>query len=269
MLESFSRPRIEGHFVGDRMRAWDTIWGRGVADLVIQNSYVDIKKSVIEQDGSRIDAEGRFSLGYPRRDGGEQINANIRLDKRPMADLRHAFQLDLYPVGGLTSGEFHIYGPYLGPYGVGRLQIDAGKAYGEPFEIATANLRFEGAGVRLDKIDIRKSTGAVTGAAWVAWDGNYSFDANGATIPVESLATTAFRRAPLSGILQFAASGTGTFDAPRYDVTLDVADLFAGDEGIGQLHGRLSLRGLMLATSFEASSKRLSVSGSGRRARRP
>ncbi len=24
MLESFSRPRIEGHFAGDRMRAWDT-----------------------------------------------------------------------------------------------------------------------------------------------------------------------------------------------------------------------------------------------------
>jgi hypothetical protein len=269
MLESFSRPRIEGHFVGDRMRAWDTIWGHGVADLVIQNSYVDIKKSVIEQDGSRIDAEGRFSLGYPRKDGGEEINANIRIDKRPMADLRHAFVLDDYPVNGLTSGEFHIYGPYLGPYGVGRLQIDAGKTYGEPFEIATANLRFEGAGVRLDKIDIRKSTGAVTGAAWVAWDGNYSFDANGAKIPVEALAAAAFPRAPLSGILQFTASGTGTFDAPRYDVTLDVADLFAGDEGIGQLHGRLSLRGLMLATSFEASSKRLSVSGSGRLARTP
>ena len=79
--ESFSRPRIEGHFVGDRMRAWDTIWGHGVADLVIQNSYVDIKKSVIEQDGSRIDAEGRFSLGFPRKDGGEEINANVRDDR--------------------------------------------------------------------------------------------------------------------------------------------------------------------------------------------
>ncbi len=269
MLESFSRPRIEGHFVGDRMRAWDTIWGHGVADLVIQNSYVDIKKSVIEQDGSRIDAEGRFSLGYPRKDRGEEINANVRMDGRPLSDLRHAFLLDDYPVNGLTSGEFHIYGPYLGPFGVGRLQIDAGKAYGEPFDTATASLRFEGTGVRLDKMDIRKSTGTVTGAAWVAWDGNYSFDASGAKIPVESLATTAFRRAPLSGILHFDASGTGTFEVPRYDVTLDVADLFAGDEGIGQLHGRLSLRGLLLATSFEASSKRLSVSGSGRLARTP
>ena len=121
MLESFSKPRIEGHFVGDRMRAWDTIWGHGVADLVIENSYVDITRSVIERAGSRIDAEGKFSLGYPRKDGGEEINANIRMDKRSLADLRHAFVLDDYPVDGLTSGEFHIYGQYLGPHGVGRL----------------------------------------------------------------------------------------------------------------------------------------------------
>ena len=31
--------------------------------------------------------------------------------------------------------------------------------------------------------------------------------------------------------------------SPRYDVRLRVDDLFAGDEGIGQLTGRLSLRG--------------------------
>jgi hypothetical protein len=269
MLEAFSKPRIEGHFTGDRMRAWDTIWGHGEADLVIQNSYVDISKSVIEDAGSRIEAAGKFSLGFPRKDGGEELNANIRIDKRPMKDLRHAFILDDYPVDGLTSGEFHVYGNYLGPQGVGRLQIEQGVAYGEPFEIATADLRFEGTGVRLDKIDIHKSTGAVTGAAWVAWDGNYSFDATGAKIPVESLKMATFPRAPLSGVLQFDASGTGTFENPRYDVTVNVADLFAGDEGIGVLQGHLSLRGLMLSTTFEVSSKRLSVSGSGRMARTP
>ena len=269
LQESFSRPRIAGRFVGDRMRAWDTNWGHGVADLVIQNSYVDIKNSVIERDGSRIDAAGRFSLDFPRKDGGEEINANIRMSKRPLADLRHAFVLDDYPVDGLTSGEFHVYGRYLGPHGVGNLRIDAGRAYGEPFEAATANLRFEGTGVRLDKIDIKKSSGAVTGAAWVAWDGNYSFDANGTRIPVESLTLMSFPRAPLSGMLQFDASGTGTFETPRYDVRVGIADLFAGDEGIGQLQGRLALRGQMLTMDFDASSRRLSVSGSGRLARTP
>ena len=269
MTEAFSRPRIEGHFTGDRMRAWDTLWGHAVADITIQNSYVDIAKSVIEHDGSTIEAQGRFSLGYPRRDGGEEINANITMKRRPLADLRQPFGLYDYPVDGLTSGQFHVYGNYLGPNGVGRLIIEDGTAYGETFSIATSDLRFEGTGVRLDKIDITKSTGKVTGAAWVAWDGNYSFDATGAKIPVESLATTSFPRAPLSGILGFTATGTGTFESPRYDVNLAVADLFAGDEGIGELTGRLSMRGDLLTMDVEASSRRLSVSGSGRLALTP
>ena len=39
----------------------------------------------------------------------------------------------------------------------------------------------------------------MTGAAWVGWDGNYSFNADGTRIPVESLKMVAFPRAPLSG----------------------------------------------------------------------
>ena len=144
-----------------------------------------------------------------------------------------------------------------------------GKAYGETFDVATANLRFETTGVRLDSIDIAKSTGRVTGAAWVAWDGNYSFDADGSRIPVESLVTLSFPRAPLSGLMQFTASGTGTFDSPRYDVQLRVDDLFAADEGIGQVTGRLSLRGELLTMEIDAASPRLTVTGSGRLALTP
>ena len=57
-----------------------------------------------------IRADGRFSLGFPRRDGGEEINARIRVDRRPVADLRHAFGIDDYDVDGVLSGEFHVYG---------------------------------------------------------------------------------------------------------------------------------------------------------------
>jgi len=268
-LEAFSQPRIEGHFVGERMRAWDVQWGRTAADLVIENSYVTISKALIQEGESTIAAEGRFSLGYPRKDNGEEINAVIRMTRRTLRDLRHAFQLDDYPVEGIASGEYHIWGKYETPDGFGRLQLDRGSAYGETFDVATANLRFETTGVRLDGIDITKSTGRVTGAAWVAWDGNYSFDADAARIPVESLVTLSFPRAPLSGLLQFTATGTGTFASPRYDVRLRVDDLFAGDEGIGQVTGRLSLRGDMLTMDVDAASPRLSVTGSGRLALTP
>ena len=264
MLKTFAKPRIEGTFTGDHMRAWDVNWGQGFAKLVIENSYAVVSESSLKSGSSEINATGTFSLGYPRKDGGEQLNARVRLNRRPLADLRHAFELDDWPVDGLVSGEYHVYGNYETPFGFGNLVIDEGVAYGETFEKATASLGFEGGGVRATKFQIQKSTGQMTGAAWIGWDGNYSFNADGRRIPVESLKLLEFPKAPLSGLLQFSAEGTGTFENPRYDVKLRVDDLFAGDEGIGALTGNLGLRGELVNLSFDAASARLAVSGAGR-----
>ena len=269
MLNAFARPRIEGVFDGNQMRAWDVVWGRGHADLVIENSYAYVKGAVLKSGDSEIVADGQFSLGYPRRDHGDEINARVRLTRRPLKDLRHAFELDDYPMEGLVSGDYHVYGNYETPFGYGRLVIEEGVAYGETFDLAQSSLRFEGTGVRLDGLEITKSSGSATGAAWVGWDGNYSFNVDGRRIPVESLATVKLPLAPLSGLLQFNANGVGTFDSPRYDVKLRIDDLFAGDEGIGALTARLALRGDLLTTDMEAASPRLSVSGSGRLALTP
>jgi len=269
LLDAFTKPRIQGRMRAEGMRAWDVVWGTGRAELAIENSYVFVTNASMTTGEAEIRADGQFSLGYPRRDGGDEIDARVRVTKWPMSDLRHAFNLDSYPVDGTVSGEYQLYGKYQTPLGFGRLNIDQGTAYGETFDNASAALRFEGNGVRLDGLSITKSSGGVKGAAWVGWDGTYSFDADGDRIPVESLVTTAFPTAPLSGRLQFNATGAGTFEEPRYDVKLRVDDLFAGDEGIGQLAGRLSLRGELLTLDLEAASPRLVVSGSGRIALTP
>ena len=270
MLESFTRPRVQGRFSGERMRAWDVVWGSAQAEVVIENSYAKVSEAVLRSADAEILAEGRFSLGYPRKDGGEEIDARVRLSRWPIADLKHALELDDYSVDGLMSGEYHVFGQYERPQGFGTMLIENGVAYGETFEKATASLRFEGNGVRLDSLEVAKGTGTVTGAAWVGWDGNYSFDADGRRIPVESLTSVSFERAPLSGLLQFNVTGAGAFESPRYEVKLRVDDLFAGDEGIGQLTSRLTLRDEVLTiVELEIASPRLAVSGSGRVALTP
>lgn len=269
MVGAFARPRVQGTFRGDDLRAFDVVWGSGQADVVIENNYAFVSNSRVTSGGSEIRADGQFSLGYPRRDGGEEIDARVRITRRPLADLRHAFELDDYSVDGLLSGEFHVFHAYERPQGFGRMTIEKGVAYGETFETATSAVRLEGIGIRLDNLAIAKQTGRVSGAAWVGWDGTYSFNADGRQIPLESLDTITFPRAPLSGMLQFTASGAGSFEAPRYDVKLRIDDLFAGDEGIGQVNGRLGLLDELLSLDFEAASPRLVVSGSGRIALTP
>ncbi len=264
MTESLGRPRVEGTFAGEHMRAFGVDWGGGKAGLVIQNSYVDVAGARMTKAGGEIAVDGRFSLGFPRRDRGEEMNSRIRVSRWTVTDFKHAFNIDEYNVEGMLSGEYHLYGPYQGPFGFGTLTIDKGVAYGEPFDTASGSLRFEGNGVRIDSIQMKKGGGTAAGAAFVGWNGTYSFNADGRRIPLESVAALTYPEAPLHGQLEFTADGTGTFDVPRYQFRAQIRDMFLKDEGIGDVTGRLEVRGEVMTIELDAASPRLVVTGAGR-----
>ena len=270
LVNNVRSPRVEGQFAGERMRAFDVVWGSVTGRVVIENSYADVSGAVITAGDSVIRTDGRFSIGFPRRDAGEEINARIRLSRRPLAHLRHAFELDDYDIDGLFSGEFHVFGAYLTPFGFGQMTIAPGTAYGERFETATSAVRLEGDGVRLDSLEIVKASGRASGAAWVGLNGTYSFNLDGRGIPVETVAmVTSSTTPPLSGRLDFTAGGSGTFERPRYDVRCTISDFFVGDEGVGQVVGELNINADLLTLKLEAASPRLAVSGAGRIALTP
>jgi hypothetical protein len=269
MTGTFRRPRIEGDFSGDGIRAWEVVWGAVRGRAVIQNSYVDVSDVVITSGASRIRTAGRFSMGYPRSDGGEEIDARVEITSRPVADLRRAFTLDDYDLDGTLSGEFQIYGKYLAPFGFGRMEITDGVAYGEPFESTTAGVRLEGEGARLENIQAIKGGARGTGAAFVSWNGTYSFNFDARSIPLESFAAAKRSPLPVSGLVDVNAGGSGTFESPRYDVRGTLRDLFVADEGIGQIVGNLSIDNDLMTVRVEAASPRLAVSGTGRIALTP
>jgi hypothetical protein len=264
MTGAFKSPRVEGRFRGDDLRAWDTIWGTGTCNLTVENSYVTIADGLVAHAGSEIHADGKFSLGYPRDDGGEEIDARFRAVGRDLDSLRHAFKIDDYPVSGRFSGEFHLTGEYERPFGFGRMSIDDGVGYGEPFQRADARVDFDGGGARLTGIAIAKGTGTVTGAAYVGWDSTYSFEADGRQIPIADLAFLAFPKVPLGGSVDFTAKGEGTFDLPRNDVKAIIHDMRIGEEEAGNVVGNLELRGKDLIGDLSATSARLSVTGQGK-----
>jgi autotransporter translocation and assembly factor TamB len=150
------------------------------------------------------------------------------------------------------------------------MSIARGVAYGEPFDQATANARLEGEGVRLDSMQILKAAGRGVGAAYIGFDGTYSFNLDARGIPVETVAMMTSASVPgLTGRLDFVAGGSGTFDRPRYDVRATISDFFVGNEGIGQVVGELNIAGEMLLVKLEAASPRLAVSGTGQIAMTP
>jgi hypothetical protein len=263
MTGAFRTPRIEGEFSGEQIRAWDVVWGAVRGKALIQNSYVDVTDVTITSGPSVIKTTGRYSLGFPRKDGGEEINARIEISGRPVADLRHAFTIDDYDINGILNGEFTLTGNYLTPDGSGRMEILNAVFYGEPVDSATATVRLEGSGARLQNIDIAKGGGRGTGTAYIGWDGTYSFTFDARNIAAESIAVSKTIGQPISALLNFTAAGSGSFDAPRYEVKGELNDVFVADEGIGKIVGGINVNNGLMTIQLEAASPRLSVSVTG------
>ena len=118
MTESLGRPRVEGTFVAGDLRAFDVNWAQA-RPAHHHNSYVDVAAGRMEKDGAQIAVMDAFSLGFPRRDRGRRLRP--RACGEVDGDRLQARVRDRgYDVEGTLSGEYHLYGPYQGPFGFGR-----------------------------------------------------------------------------------------------------------------------------------------------------
>ena len=270
MLGTFASPRIEASFAGEDIQAWNVSWGSGRGAITVEDAYLHVADGMFSEGPARLQVDGRFALGYRRAgldsrdDGGDEIDASFHFVSFPARLVRDAFSLDGYDIDGPLTGEIRLFGDYRRLLGVGRMALADPVAYGEPFDSATADLRFEGTGVRIERLEVRKGGGLVTGAAFIRWDGTYSFSADGRDIAVASVQSANFAEAPLGGRLQFTVAGVGAFDDPRYDVRGSIADLAVSGEIVGQVSGRIDVRDGVMGVEVEAASPRLAISGSGR-----
>ena len=264
MLGALLSPRIEARFDGDAITAWNVAWGHGSGDIVVENGSLDVFGGLFRDGASELEVDGRFALGGPRPDGGDEIDARFGLVALPAQHMRDAFSLEGYPIDGPLDGEIHLFGAYRRPFGFGGMTLGSGVAYGEPFDEATAGMRFEGDGVWLDGLSVRKGGGEVTGAMFIRWDGTYSVNADGRDIALETVRVIEQPRTPVSGLLRFTVAGAGAFEEPRYEVDGTITDLTVADALVGQVTGRLEVRNDLMLLEVEAASPSLAVSGSGR-----
>ena len=263
MLGALASPRVEARFDGDGIRAWNVDWGHGEGDIVVEDGVLGVTDALFRDPTSVLGVDGQFAIGAPRA-GRDEIDARFDLDGLPAQRVRDAFALEGYPIDGPAYGQIRLYGAYREPFGFGRIRLGAGEAYGEAFDRAEADLRFDGAGVWLGGLTVSQGDGEVTGVMQVKWDGTYSVNADARGLDVSQARLLGRLGAPVSGRLDAAISGSAAFEAPRYAIRGTIADLAIEGADVGQLTGRIDVDDTVVAIELEAASPNVAVSGSGR-----
>ena len=271
MTGPFRSPRVEGEFSGEDLRGFDTLWGGGDAHIVVENDYVRVTDGVVALKDSEMHFDGLFSLGFPRDDGGDEIDARIRVVRRDVDSLRHAFGIDDYPVSGSAVGRVPSHRRLSAP---GRLRRHDARAPRRLRRAASERrprrCDSTAAGVRLDGLNVEKD-GGIDHRRRVRRVGRDLFVQR--RRPAHS--GREHRAAPFSEGAAVRASPSSrrtaarTFDAPRNDYRFRVNDLFIGEEGVGQVTATLALRGTELSGEIDAASPRLAVTATGHVAMTP
>ena len=147
------------------------------------------------------------------------------------------------------------------------MSLTDGVAYGESFDTALAAVRFEGEGVRLDNIQLTKSGGRGTGAAFVGWTTAATRSTSTRRdIPIESAERSRSNDwFPLSGLLDFSAGGSGTFDdAALRRQAARCGTSSPATKASARWAARSASSTNLMTLKLEAASSRLAVSGAGR-----
>ena len=239
---------------------------RSRATAVIENSYADVKNVVVTSGDSTMHVDGRFSLGFPRRDGGEEINARIR--DHPAA----ASRICGTPSTSTTTTSTAVSRASSTSSATTRRR-SASARWRSPRASRTASRsrrRPRRCGSKATASasttsSIVKGGGRGTGAAYVGWNGTYSFNLDAQRIPVES-------RRPRAVAERAAAVGPPRLHRRRQrHVRRRRATTCAARSATSSSATKASARSSATSTStatlltlkLEAASPRLAVSGSG------
>ncbi len=238
---STSAPHLTGQLTAQNLQVQGSAWK-------LVRSNVDASPSLVSLQHAELD---------PATQGRVSMNASARLQQwsfsksSPIELQLNASQLDLsefaklagqqIPATGTLVADIKMHGSVLNPEGNGTVTLTKAAAYGEP--ISSAKVTFKGSG---DQIQADLSIAAPAGtiqAKLTASPNNktYIAELTSSGIHLDKLQTLKNRSASPTGVVSISAKGSGTFDNPQLDATIQVPSLVVQQQTISDIHLQASL----------------------------
>jgi outer membrane protein insertion porin family len=188
-------------------------------------------------------------------EGNVEFDLQIAAKDFPVSDITAFLDLDDVPVTGALTGELRISGTKRTLEGAGRVTIREGAIYGEPVEVATADIAFTRGRMRATDIVVQTGAGEIRGEAELDFaTERFSYEITSTSIDLARLEIFAKLRNLFGGNITLRSFGAGTFEEPEltieatlHDAELPGLELPAGAEApslyIAIRGGRLIIRG--------------------------
>lgn len=178
----------------------------------------------------RGDAELRLAgdVQWAPGDGDVRFDLDVAARDFPVADLMTFFDFGTFPVTGTLTGELRISGPKQALEGSGRVTVRQGSVFGEPVDLASADIVFDQGRLRATNVLVQAPAGEIRGEAEIDLaTERFSYTIASSSLDLSRFQLLAALKDLLGGTITLRSTGAGTFDQPELvvEATLEGATL--------------------------------------------
>lgn len=204
--------------------------GRGTGTLVVTGTpdagTVRFTGMTIRQADATLKLNG--DVAWAPGKGNIRFNLDIAAMDYPVGDIITFLDLGTMPVTGKLTGTMHLEGTKENLEGAGSVTVRNGSVFGEPVDIASADIAFTQGKVRATHIVARGPAGEITGEAQMNLVTNdFSYSINAPSLNLSRVKALESLAGLLGGNLTITSQGAGTLDNPELvvEATLNGATL--------------------------------------------
>ncbi|HEX7420165.1 MAG TPA: hypothetical protein VF505_09785, partial [Thermoanaerobaculia bacterium] len=204
--------------------------GNGTGKMIVTGNpdagKVTFLNLIINQGTSQLRLTG--DVNWMPGKGTTRFNLDIAARDFPVKSILTFLDLTTSPVTGQLTGTLHLEGPKTALEGAGAVTIKNGTIYGEPVDVATADIAFTKGTLKATNVSVAAPAGQLKGEAEVNLNTNqFSYNITSSSIDLSKIKLLESLKTLLGGNVILSSSGAGTFDQPELviEATLNDATL--------------------------------------------
>lgn len=238
---SLAYPSLTGQLAAQNIEVQGSRWKTAQIALSANPSQLNISRaSLVSANQGNLSLTAQAVLRNWAYLPAGAIHANLTARNISLSELEHLGSLK-YPVAGNLSADLSLHGSQLHPSGHGSLQIDKASAYDQPIQDLSVQFRTED-----DSIDsslILKTSAGNASGTFTFTPGTKAYSANlqAPEIALQKLRAVATQNLPIVGTVAFSARGSGTFEDPQLDVTLQAPTLQIRETSLNNVNAVMNL----------------------------
>ena len=204
--------------------------GTGTGKIVVTGTpdagKVSFLNLIINQGRSQLRLSG--DVNWLPGKGTTRFDLDIAAREFPVKSILTFLDLSTFPVTGALTGTLHLEGPKSALEGAGAVTIRNGTIYGEPVDVATADIVFTKGTLKATNVSVTAPAGSLKGEAELNLTTNqFSYNITSSSIDLSKIKLLESLRNLLGGNVILSSSGAGSFDQPELviEATLNNATL--------------------------------------------